>query len=161
MSGVVRLALLLTVVASAPASAQWQTRFDVGAGMTSADGTGAGTVAQLGFEVRPASAPVSLRVDGSYHQWFAHAAIEDAAFRASAVTVSAVYRLPAERVRPYILAGAGAYALRSEGAVTGWNLGGGIEVPRGRVSVFGEVRGHFVSSEFRQRLTPILLGIRF
>lgn len=154
------VALLLT--GSATAFAQLETTFDAGAALTGGQGLGLGAGAQVALELRPAALRVGLRLDGSHHQWSDGFLTGKGDFRASAVTANLVYHLPTTFVRPYVLGGIGGYALQGGGGVkTGWNAGGGVEVPMGRSRLFGEVRAHFVRSAPDVRLTPLIIGLRF
>ncbi|MHB1225202.1 MAG: hypothetical protein ACYC2G_14335 [Gemmatimonadaceae bacterium] len=156
------VAAALRAAASTSALAQVRPMVDVAAGIAGGKGMAVGVVAQVAFEFLPtARLPVGLRVDASHHQL--HDGFLDAhgTHRASAATPGLVYRLPTARVRPYVLADIGWYAVQGLGLNPGWNLGGGLEVPPGRYSIFGEVRGHFLITELRDRLTPLVPGIRF
>ncbi len=77
------------------------------------------------------------------------------------MTANVVFRLPTGSIRPYVLGGAGAYAIPGFGVNRGSTAGGGLEVQRGRYQFFGELRGHFINSSFGHRLSPLVLGIRF
>lgn len=156
------LAAALLAAGSTSALAQVRPMVDVAAGIAGGKGMAAGVIAQVAFEFRPTTRlPIGVRVDASHHQWHDGFLNAHSTHRASAATLDLVYRLPATRVRPYVLAGVGGYAVQGLGLNPGWNLGGGLEVPLGRYSVFGEIRGHFLSTEFQDRLTPLVLGIRF
>ena len=161
MTLVICVAALLLIVGGTPAVAQLQTTLDIGAGLAGAKGTGAGAVAQLGAEIRPPRSPVGLRFDGSYHHWADGFLNGLGDYRAVAATTSLVYHVPTRQVRPYVLAGGGVYALQGEHAQVGWTVGAGLEVPLRRYSLLGEVRGHLVNSQYNERLTPIIFGIRF
>lgn len=154
-------AALLVAAVAFPASAQLRPTLDVGAGIAGGSGTGAGVVGQVAFEFGATRIPVSLRVDASHHRWSDGFLTGLGSYRASAATVNLVLRAPSGRVRPYVLGGVGSYALEGEGVRPGVNVGGGIEVPVGRYRLFGEIRGHFVNSQLEQRLTPLVVGLRF
>lgn len=156
------LTAALLLIGSATAFAQLGTTFDAGVALTSGKGLGLGAGAQVALELRPAVRPVGLRLDGSHHQWSNGFLTGTGDFRASAVTANLVYHLPTSFVHPYVLGGIGGYALQGGGGVkTGWNAGGGAEVPMGRYRLFGEVRAHFVRSVPDVRLTPLIIGLRF
>jgi hypothetical protein len=158
---IVGLLGMVLALSSTAAEAQLQRSLDVGAGIAAGDGTGAGAVAHIAFEAKPERSPIALRLDGSHHQWNDGFLTGRRAFRASATTLNVVYRVPVARVRPYVLGGVGAYALQGEGTATGWNVGGGVEMQVSRYRLFTEARSHFVDSQFRQRLTPLVFGLRF
>lgn len=161
MSRLIAGVAVLVAVCSSPSLAQLQTSLDVGAGVTAGRGTGMGAGVQAAFELRPATLPLGLRLDGAHHQWHDGFLTASGSYRATVATLSAVYRWPTGIVRPYALAGVGGYALQAEGTKAGWNVGGGLEVQSGRYRLYGEVRTHFVDSHDRQRLTPFVVGLRF
>lgn len=160
-------ALLFCSVSTA--SAQLRPVWDLGGGVASGRGTGLGVAAQAGMELRSPSSPFALRFDGSFHQFgqggrpLGGGGIQPLgnSVRASAATANVVFRLATGSIRPYVLGGAGAYALQGYGLNTGWTAGGGLEVQRGRYQFFGEVRGHFINSSVSHRLSPLVIGIRF
>ncbi len=153
---------ILLAGASAPGLTQTRPMVDVAAGVAGGRGGELGVAAQVAFELRPiARLPIGVRVDVSHHQWHEGFLTSHETIRGTAATLDLVYRLPTMRVRPYILTGIGAYAVQGEGLSPGWNLGGGLEVPIGRHSLFGEIRSHFLSTESNARLTPFVVGVRF
>lgn len=163
MPGFIRFAdVILLAASSTPALAQTRPMVDVAAGVAGGRGRQAGVAAQIGFEFRPVSTlPIEARADLSHHQWHDGVFNSRQTARGTAATLDLVYRLPTTRVRPYVLGGVLAYAEQGLGLNPGWNVGGGLEVPVGRYGVFGEIRGHFLSTELHDRLTPLVLGIRF
>lgn len=157
----VAAAFLLTV-GSIPASAQLRPMVDVAVELAGGKGRAAGAAAQVAFEFLPTTRlPIGVRADVSHHQWRDGFLNSHVTSRGTAATLDLVYRLPTTSIRPYVLAGVGGYAVQGLGLRPGWNLGGGLEVPLGRYSVFGELRGHFLDTRHRDRLTPLVLGIRF
>ena len=156
------LALLAAAGGSTPALAQLQPKIDIGVGVAGGKGTGAGLVGQVAFEFLPASkSPLGIRIDVSHHRWDSNLLNGMGTYHASAATMGLAYRLPTERVRPYVLAGVGGYSLRGEGLKGGWNIGEGLEVPAGRYNIFGEIRAHFVASQYNETLVPFVFGVRF
>jgi len=156
------LVAVLLAVSGVSVLAQSRPMVDVAAGIAGGKGRAAGVAAQVAFEFQPSERlPVSVRADLSFHQWRDGLFNSHNTARGTAGTLDLVYRLPTTHVRPYVLTGIGGYAVQGLGFNPGWNVGGGLEVPLGRYSVFGEVRGHFLRTDFRDRLTPIILGIRF
>ena len=161
MHRVLSLTASLLCVCSATAGAQLQRTFHVSAGVTGGTGVGVGAGAQLAFELRPHHTRFGVRVDASHHQWRDGLFTGQGSYRASMATANVVARLPEKVLRPYALAGVGAYALQGESARLGWNVGGGLELQRGRYRLFAESRAHFVRSTSDQRITPLVIGFRF
>lgn len=155
-------AAVLLMVSGTSVLAQSRPMVDVAAGLAGGKGRASGVAAQVAFEFYPTSrVPVSVRADLSLHQWRDGFLNSHNTARGTAGTLDLVYRMPTTHVRPYVLTGVGAYAVQGLGFKPGWNVGGGLEVPLGRYSVFGEVRGHFLRTDMQDRLTPIVLGVRF
>jgi hypothetical protein len=118
------------------------------------------------------TAPVGVRVDGSYAQ-FSDETTLDIKSQLIYGTANVVYRLGGStesRVRPYLVGGGGVYNLKAigddafEGSSTdfGVNLGAGLDVGAGGAGIFVEARWHNIFLEGANlKLIPITLGLRF
>jgi hypothetical protein len=114
--------------------------------------------------------PVGIRVDGMLNQFPESG--HDGNFRVISGSVNAILDIPMVVARPYIIGGLGVYNSRftdddhdhgDEGSTTnvGANIGAGIRVGLGGISVFAETRLHNIFSEGEQaRFIPLSLGIR-
>lgn len=169
---------LLTAMAL-PASAQW--RIGVGAGASLPAGNFPGAY-DNGFNLMVSLArgvpdrPLSFRFDAMVNRFGGQRVFVDESSAEApdhsiyALTGNVVLRRPGEGIRPYGIAGAGYYNQNGGTANQnlGFNAGGGVELPLGRVSAFVETRYHnFVALDLSgsslrpARLVPITLGIRF
>lgn len=109
-------------------SALWPVA-SIGAGVATAQGTGAGFNALGSLEFGGTRGPLQLRLDAQLSQWRTDAVTS----RLGAFTANVVADLRPAGVRPYVVAGGGGYAGAGTGIRPGWNAGLGFVVPiRGR-----------------------------
>jgi hypothetical protein len=140
-----------------------------------APGVGAlGSALSVGVEAPTPLSFVRVRGEGLLSYWDADHRV--AALTASLVGMAPMYTL----VRPYLLAGGGAYQLPSGfGTHRGWTLGLGLEVPLARRSLRVESRMHAfdigeggyerlqssqiqgIPGRWRYTYTPLSLGFSF
>ena len=181
LKGVAALALSTALFASA-AQAQTPVSFGLGGGVTLPLGD-FGDAAKTGFhgtglvEFQPASLPVGIRLDGTYHRIGFSDLQEDFAgegnFQMITGTLNGVYTFqtsPDSKFHPYIIAGAGVYNFKAnfedfdDDSETkfGINGGAGFNMGMGSASIFVEGRFHNVFTEGSStNFVPITLGVRF
>lgn len=158
-----------------------------------ADAYAPGLTLGVALDVRRPAWPVGVRLEGSFAQHDVKRSLRDNLFpgerleasaRILAAIANVVVGAPAPRtVRPYLVAGVGAYRIREEitfatGGVSatnaetitrpGGNAGAGIDVQLAGVSAFAEARYHYVltknAGEGRTTnvdFVPITVGVRF
>src|SRR5688572_3962055 len=181
LKGVAALALSTALFASA-AQAQTPVSFGLGGGLTLPLGD-FGDAAKMGFhgmglvEFQPASLPVGIRLDGSYHRVGFSDLFEDVVGEGNHQiimgTLNGVYTFttaPESKFHPYIVAGVGMYNAKAnvENADNdsetkfGINGGAGFNFGMGSASVFVEGRFHNIFTEGSStNFVPITLGVRF
>jgi opacity protein-like surface antigen len=182
LKGVAALALSTALFASA-AQAQTPVSFGLGGGVTLPLGD-FGDAGKTGFhgmglvEFQPASLPVGIRVDGSYHRvgfsdLQASGPLGDGNFQLIVGTVNGVYTFQTaaeSKFHPYIIAGAGAYNFKAnfedfdDNSETkfGINAGAGFNMGMGSASIFLEGRFHNIFTEGSStKFVPVTLGVRF
>lgn len=115
---------------------------------------------------QPATRPFGARLTGSFARLTGRfsAFAETPAVEVYGLTTEAVLTLPTNGVRPYLAAGPGLYGTDSYTAFRlGFRMAGGVEVPVGRLRIFGEVASvqypHDRSSE-GNRLRTLTFGFR-
>ncbi|HEY3171934.1 MAG TPA: outer membrane beta-barrel protein [Thermoanaerobaculia bacterium] len=120
----------------------------------------------------PPVIPVGLRVDGSYHKLDAGTATSGNA-EVLAGTANVVVGFRAILLKPYFLAGVGAYRLdfseasgpsvfRGKSNETGWNAGAGVSISLRKIDLIVEARYHSVSTQRdRFKFVPISVGLVF
>jgi opacity protein-like surface antigen len=120
----------------------------------------------------PPVIPVGLRVDGLYHRLDGSTAAAGNAEVLSA-TANVVVGFRAILLKPYFLAGVGAYRLDFSGASglsafrgksneTGWNAGAGVSISLRNIDLIVEARYHSVSSSGgRFKFVPVSIGLVF
>ena len=129
----------------APAGARAQTTTDgFSLGLTSGFAQGPASPfssSSLGYYVLPTLEFPSFmrvfrpRVDGLFADW--------GAGRATALTGNLLFTpISGKRVAPYLLAGAGAYAMPGAGVKAGWTLGAGLRLPSALRAITIESRVH-------------------
>ena len=140
-----------------------------------------------GLELRTPLSWLAVRVDGGYQRYAVKGievgtVLRDGHTRTLLGTGSVVVRTPAilGPVRPYLLAGAGVYALRERmqltntgsGVVThiesdnvrqpGVHAGAGLSFAAGPVAVFAEARYQNITKVlYPARVVPLTVGVRF
>lgn len=181
LKGVAALALSTALFASA-AQAQTPVSFGLGGGVTLPLGD-FGDAAKTGFhgtglvEFQPASLPVGIRLDGTFHRIGFSDLQEDFAgegnFQMITGTLNGVYTFQTaaeSKFHPYIIAGAGVYNFKAnfddfdDDSETkfGINGGAGFNMGMGGASIFVEGRFHNVFTEGSSTtFVPITLGVRF
>jgi opacity protein-like surface antigen len=181
LKGVAALALSTALFASA-AQAQTPVSFGLGGGVTLPLGD-FGDAAKTGFhgtglvEFQPASLPVGIRLDGTYHRIGFSDLQEDFAgegnFQMITGTLNGVYTFQTaaeSKFHPYIIAGAGVYNFKAnfedfdDDSETkfGINAGAGFNMGMGSASIFLEGRFHNVFTEGSStNFVPVTLGVRF
>jgi hypothetical protein len=181
LKGVAALALSTALFASA-AQAQTPVSFGLGGGVSLPLGD-FGDAAKTGFhgtglvEFQPASLPVGIRLDGTYHRIGFSDLQEDFAgpgnFQMITGTLNGVYTFQTaaeSKFHPYIIAGAGVYNFKAnfddfdDDSETkfGINGGAGFNMGMGSASIFVEGRFHNVFTEGSSTtFVPITLGVRF
>ena len=121
------------------------------------------------LQVSPATSPLGLRLEGNYHRFDYDAGV-DGNTRLISGVANGVLRFPGQVVRPYLIAGIGAYNLGGEVANVdldsetnvGLNGGAGIDIPLSGIAAFVEARYHTVFREGANfNMVPITVGIRF
>jgi hypothetical protein len=134
--------------------------------------TGYNGTVSLGFN-SPGS-PIGFRIDGMYNS-LAH---KDFGFGSSNLRIlsanaNVVYALPGVGMRPYLIAGAGAYNLQSDltsgfsdnnsSTKLGLNGGIGVAFPLSGFNTFAEARIHhiFTDDNFSTTFIPVTFGISF
>jgi hypothetical protein len=110
----------------------------------------------LGYVSIEPPGPVGVRLDGSYNYFTGRT--HDNIYSG---TASALFKIPAKGVKPYIIFGLGYYKDDREikGRI-GFDEGVGIRVPiQGRYAFFGEIRAHntFVAANY----IPMTFGVQF
>jgi len=120
----------------------------------------------------PPVIPVGLRVDGSYNRLDAATATSGNA-QILAGTANVVVGFRAILLKPYFLAGVGAYRLDFSGASslsafrgksneTGWNAGAGVSISLRNIDLIVEARYHSVSTQGRRfKFVPVSIGLVF
>lgn len=120
----------------------------------------------------PPVIPVGLRVDGSYNKLDAGTATSGNA-EVLAGTANVVVGFRAILLKPYFLAGVGAYRLdfsqasgpsvfRGKQNETGWNAGAGVSISLRNIDLIVEARYHSVSSSGgRFKFVPVSIGLVF
>jgi hypothetical protein len=168
------LAIATFALVAGSSSAAGQVGLSVGGGPTIPLGALADD-ADMGFNIQasaalaPAMLPFGLRVDGAYNRF----PDDHGHFRVISGTVNAVFNLPMQGLSPYIIGGLGVYNSQVEDdedvghdhAATnnlGANVGAGIRLGAGPLSLFVEGRLHNIFSEGEQaRYLPVTIGVRF
>lgn len=155
------------------AGAQTRTSLEVAAGATApvatyADDKHLGFNAGLLLEVQRRGLPLSVRVDGMYHQLgYRHSSTSAEIWSATANLLAQLPMVPA--IRPYAIVGAGiANARRNIIIATQastralWSVGGGVRVPGVAVPFFLEARYQREGNAPTDvRIVPVSLGIGF
>lgn len=167
--------LLLTAALAAPRAADAQIRASlaIAAGATApvegyASDKHLGWNAGLLLALRRRSLPVSLRVDGVYHELpYAHSSTRAQIWSA---TANLVLALPLEaRATPYAIGGVGIYNSRrniilanNSSTNVGFSVGGGLRFDHAEVPLFLEARYQRAGGAPSDlRILPIILGIGF
>ncbi len=148
----------------------------IGAGATIpvsdlADAESAGWHGLVTMGYRPAMSPVGFRLDGMYHDMKGEQAVNPD-FRAIAVSGNIVLEAPGMAVRPYLIAGAGLYNTKVQGAESKNNLGlnGGLGLKFRLIGfdTFVEARYHTAidalgvgDNESAASFVPITFGVSF
>lgn len=177
---------LATAVFAAPVAAQTPVQFGIGGGATLPLGDFA-DAASLGFhgnvlvQFAPAGSPVGVRVDGMFQRLGFHDDLAvDGNWQVISGTANAVYTFQtsdASMFHPYLIAGAGAYNVKSapddfdSESVTkiGINAGAGFDYNAGGAVIFVEGRFHnvFMGDEdaigesSSLNMIPITVGVKF
>ena len=172
-AAVAAIALSIALAAPGTASAQSTTTFNLGGGLSLANGdfgdrNDAGYSLIVGIGMRQSGSPFGLRAEGIYTEY-------DQKFlggkaRAGGILGSATYDFAVgfPAFVPYAIGGIGFYSTRepvsgfdteSETNV-GWNLGGGVRIPLSGFSAYFEGRYHSVSNA-GVAFAPIVFGVRF
>jgi hypothetical protein len=181
LKSVAALALSTALFASA-AQAQTPVSFGLGGGATLPLGD-FGDAAKTGFhgtglvEFQPASLPVGIRLDGTYHRIGFSDLFEDVVgegnWQMITGTLNGVYTFTTaaeSKFHPYIIAGGGVYNMKANTDVGdedsetkfGINAGAGFNMGMGSASIFVEGRFHNVFTEGSStNFVPITLGVRF
>lgn len=107
-----------------------------------------GRHALLTLDVEAANVPIRLRAE-------AMAVALAQSHGPLSLGASAVLPLGRRRIRPYALAGAGAYGIGGVGHPLGWSAGAGMEYRRQTVVLFLEARRH------SQTPSAVSVGLRF
>lgn len=171
----VAVAAFALVAGASDASAQ--VGISLGGGPSIPIGT-FGDVFDMGFNIQasaafaPAALPFGLRVDGAFNRFGG----DEDNFRIVSGSLNGVFNLPTQGIAPYIIGGIGVYnsALTHDddddhghedhGSTTnvGANVGAGINLPVGGLSLFVEGRFHNIFSEGAStRFIPVTIGVRF
>ncbi|HEX5579962.1 MAG TPA: outer membrane beta-barrel protein [Gemmatimonadaceae bacterium] len=135
------------------------------------DANAAGWHGLVTMGYRPAMSPVGFRLDGMYHDMKGEQALNPD-FRAIAVTGNVVLEAPGMAVRPYLIAGAGLYNTKLQGAESknnlGLNGGAGLKFRLAGFDTFVEARYHTAidalgsgSNETSASFVPITFGVSF
>ena len=126
----------------------------------------------------PSASPVGLRVEGMYHNMGVESQASPDTGDAEIIAglAGAVIAPKTGTVKPYAVAGAGAYNVDVDRAglvgtdglnstELGWNAGGGVAFPLGKTNIFVEARYHSINTEGpdveRIKLVPVTVGITF
>jgi hypothetical protein len=171
------LAAAVALVIPATADAQRFVRFGIGGGLTVPVGelanvTENGYHGQVMLGVNVPLFPLSLRLDGAFHQLPAG---DDGHLRQIAVTANgrvAAIGLPAT---PYLIGGVGVYNTRFTQSVSyqdfelgteaqtdfGVNAGVGLLLRLGLVQAFAEARYHHIFNDIAVTHVPVTVGIMF
>lgn len=164
--------LLAALAAVAPANAQRRTTLGIAAGATIPTGV-LGDATSVGYHVLgtlaisgTASAPLGFRVDGMYNGLSGKNDGPDV--KVWTINGNLVYAVPGgTTVTPYVIAGAGWYNAKAEGADEsdgnfGINGGVGLRFALSGFSTFAEARFHNVFSDPEStRMIPLTFGIMF
>jgi outer membrane protein with beta-barrel domain len=165
-------ALLAALAVVAPANAQRRTSLGVAAGATVPTGT-LGDATSVGFHILgtlsvsgTASSPLGFRVDGMYNSLSGKNDGPDV--NIWTVNGNLVYAFPGGMTAtPYVIAGAGWYNAKADGAEEsssdfGINGGVGLRFALSGFSTFAEARFHNVFSDPESsRIIPLTFGIMF
>ena len=120
------------------------------------------------LQITPAISPLGLRLEGGYHSFDFDGGNGNT--RLVTGIANGVVRFPGQIVRPYLIAGVGAYNVGGEIAGVdldsetnvGLNGGVGIDIPLSGLSTFVEARYHTVFRDGENmNLVPVTVGIRF
>jgi hypothetical protein len=163
---------LAALTAVSPANAQRRTSLGIAAGATIPTGT-LGDATSVGYHVLgtlaisgTASSPLGFRVDGMYNGLSGKDNGPDV--KLWTVNGNLVYAFPGGMTAtPYIIAGAGWYNAKAEGADEsdgnfGINGGVGLRFALSGFSTFAEARFHNVFSDPEStRIIPLTFGIMF
>ena len=164
--------LLAALIAVSPANAQRRTSLGIAAGATIPTGI-LGDATSVGYHVLgtlaisgTASSPLGFRVDGMYNGLSGKDNGPD--LKLWTVNGNLVYAFPGGMTAtPYIIAGAGWYNAKAEGADEsdgnfGINGGVGLRFALSGFSTFAEARFHNVFSDPEStRIIPLTFGIMF
>ena len=121
------------------------------------------------LQVSPPASPLGLRLEGGYHR-FDYANGGNGNTRVIDGIANGVVRLPGQVVRPYLIAGVGAYNVGGEVAGVdldsetnmGLNGGVGIDLPLSGLAAFVEARYHTIFRDGENlNMVPVTVGIRF
>jgi hypothetical protein len=165
-------AVLAALAVVAPANAQRRTSLGVAAGATVPIGT-LGDATSVGFHILgtlsvsgTASSPLGFRVDGMYNSLSGKDPGPD--LNIWTVNGNLVYAFPGGMTAtPYVIAGAGWYNAKADGAEEsssdfGINGGVGLRFALSGFSTFAEARFHNVFSDPESsRIIPLTFGIMF
>ena len=164
--------ILAALVVTAPANAQRRTSLGVAAGATIPAGT-LGEATSVGFHILgtlavsgTATSPLGFRVDGMYNSLSGKGDGSDV--NIWTVNGNLVYAFPGGlTATPYVIAGAGWYNAKADGADEssgdfGINGGIGLRFALSGFSTFAEARFHNVFSDPEStRMIPLTFGIMF
>ena len=121
------------------------------------------------LQIAPAASPLGMRLEGGYHR-FDLANGGNGNTRVIDGIANGVVRFPGQVVRPYLIAGVGAYNVGGEVAGVsldsetnvGLNGGAGIDIPLSGIAAFVEARYHTVFRDGENlNMLPVTVGIRF
>lgn len=164
----------LVLLAGVALPAQAQVRFGVGGGLLMPMGDYGtadkmGFVAGAGIIIPVGTAPVGVRVEGSYSQT-SHDGIGGKS-KIMGGMASLIYSFTgAGSVTPYVLAGLGYYNVKvdvtgfgsADESKVGFGGGGGIRFPMGSASLFAEARYMNISTTGGSTtFVPIIVGVSF
>lgn len=163
----------LVLLAGVALPAQAQVRFGVGGGLLMPMGD-YGTADKMGFVagagviIPVGTAPVGVRVEGSYSQT-SHDGVSGKS-KIMGGMASLIYSFTgAGSVTPYVLAGIGYYNVKvdvpgfsADESKVGFGGGGGIRFPMGSASLFAEARYMNISTTgSATTFVPIVVGVSF
>lgn len=162
------VAVAVAAVAFSAADASAQVRLSVAAGPSLVSGEHAeehsldnGFHVMLAGELAPTRLPFGIRLDGVFNRF----AEGDEDVDVISGTANALFNLPMEGLTPYLLVGAGIYAIDDHGereTKFGVNAGVGARFAVGGLGLFAEARLHEVlGMDDSFRVIPISIGIRF
>jgi len=163
-----RIVVLALVMASAgPASAQWAVDASVGATVPVGQGEGRTTGLDLmgAVDWHPApKLPIAFRAEVGWDR-VGFAGFSQVAEYVTRIAFDVIVDppLPGTRLRPYVLAGGGAYIFSIYGSNRvdpGLNIGAGLRYPIGPVQPFFEFRYHIDFLPSSYAFIPFQFGVR-